>query len=75
MIYIYTRIHRIETAKMSEKMQFKLIKRKNLRQRKQSSDEEAIDKEKDTEIQSKIELIHETKEKQKLRNKSNGVNV
>lgn len=59
-----------------EKMQFKAPKRKNIRQRRRSSDEEVAEyKEDDREIQSKLELIHETKEKQKLRNRTKGVNV
>lgn len=58
-----------------EKVQFKSIKRKNLRQRKHSSDEEKETKdEDDRELQSKLELIHETKEKQKLRQRCHGVN-
>lgn len=57
-----------------EKVQFKAIKRKNLRQRKQSSDDDEAEKE-DACDQAKLEVIHETKEKQKLRNRSNGVNV
>ncbi|KAG5675423.1 hypothetical protein PVAND_005329 [Polypedilum vanderplanki] len=58
-----------------EKIEFKPIKRKNLRKRKQSSDEETAINEDEAEIQAKLELIQETKEKQKLRNRSNGVNV
>lgn len=61
---------------MSEdKAQFKPVKRKNIRQRKQSSDVEGAEKEEESAIRAKSELIHETKEKQKLRNRSNGVNV
>lgn len=59
-----------------EKIKFKPIKRKNLRQRKRSSDEEDGTKDEDErEIQSKSELIHETKEKQKLRTREKGVNA
>lgn len=58
-----------------EKIQFKPIKRKNLRQRRRSSDEEDGNKEDEHEIQSKLELIQETKEKQKLRQRSQGVNA
>lgn len=58
------------------KVQFKSIKRKNLRQRKHSSEEEEGTKAEDEkELQSKLELIHETKEKQKLRQREKGVNV
>ena len=55
------------------KVLFKSIKRKNIRQREksQSSDEEgAKSQDKDD-----LEIIQETKEKQKLRNRSHGVNV
>lgn len=62
-------------SESEEKVQFKAPKRKNLRQRKKSSDDEDTLKEDETEIQSKLELIHETKEKQKLRERSNGVDV
>lgn len=40
-----------------------------------SSDEESEQREEETEIQLKSELINETKEKQKLRARSNGVNM
>lgn len=62
-------------SESEEKVQFKSIKRKNIRQRKASSDEETPAKEDDTEIQAKLEVISETKEKQKLRNRSHGVNM
>jgi hypothetical protein len=62
-------------SESEEKTQFKVIKRKNIRQRKVSSDEESEQKEEETEIQLKSELINETKEKQKLRARSNGVNM
>lgn len=56
-----------------EKVQFKPIKRKNLRQRRNSSDnEEGGSKDVGRETLAKLE---ETKEKQKLRNRSNGVNA
>lgn len=56
-----------------EKIQFKPIKRKNLRQRRHSSDnEEDAGKEDERETLAKLE---ETKEKQKLRNRTNGVNA
>lgn len=58
-----------------EKVQFKPIKRKNIRQRKISSEEDLPEKEDDTEIQHKLEVINETKEKQKLRNRSHGMNM
>lgn len=58
------------------KVVFKPIKRKNIRQRKSSSDDEASqEKEEASVAQSKRELIHETKEKQKLRARPQGVNV
>jgi hypothetical protein len=62
---------------MSEegKVLFKPIKRKNIRQRKPSNDEQVVEQEDESELQAKLEIIHETKEKQKLRNRSNGVNV
>lgn len=55
------------------KVIFKSIKRKNLRQRKrsQSSDGEGV-KSQDS---FDLEIIQETKEKQKLRNRSHGVNA
>ena len=56
------------------KISFKPIKKKNLRQRKQSSDEETSDKQKAVEIDSDS-VINETKERQKLRNRVNGVNA
>ena len=62
-------------SESEEKIQFKPVKRKNIRQRKVSSDEETLEKEEDTEIQAKLEVINETKEKQKLRNRSHGVNM
>jgi hypothetical protein len=66
----------LKIIEMSEqKIEFKPIKRKNVRQRKQSSDEEDVKREDEAEIRAKLELIHETKEKQKLRNRSNGVNA
>lgn len=55
------------------KVLFKSIKRKNIRQREksQSSEEEgAKSQDKDD-----LEIIQETKEKQKLRNRSHGVNA
>lgn len=62
-------------SESEEKIQFKPIKRKNIRQRKKSSDEETSDKEGEPKSQVKLEVINETKQKQKLRNRSNGVNV
>jgi hypothetical protein len=64
-----------EMSESEEKIQFKAPKRKNIRQRKNSSDEEDPEKQKESAAQSKLELIHETKEKQKLRTRANGVNV
>lgn len=58
-----------------EKVQFKPIRRKNIRQRKASSDEDTTKPDDDTEIHVKLEVINETKEKQKLRNRSHGVNM
>lgn len=59
-----------------EKIKFKAPKRKNIRQRKKSSDdEESHEKEDERVDQSKLEMIHETKEKQKLRNRQSGVTV
>ncbi|CAG9799015.1 unnamed protein product [Chironomus riparius] len=55
-----------------EKIQFKPIKKKNLRQRRVSSDNEEGCKSNEAEILTKLE---ETKEKQKLRNRANGVNA
>lgn len=56
-----------------EKVQFKPIKKKNLRQRRKSSDnEEGGKNDEETETLAKLE---ETREKQKLRNRSNGVNA
>lgn len=49
------------------KVVFKTIKKKNVRQRKKSSDEEVSGTEENIEVESKLELITETKEKQKLR--------
>lgn len=60
-------------SESEEKVSFKPIKKKNLRQRKKSSDEETSEKEEESVV--KLELIHETKEKQKLRNRSHGVNA
>lgn len=62
-------------SESEEKIRFKPIKRKNLRQRKASSDEEAPAQEEYSDIQTKLEVINETKEKQKLRNRSHGVNM
>ena len=62
-------------SKMSDevKIQFKPTKKKNLRQRKMSSDnEEDCKKDGEAEILAKLE---ETKEKQRLRNRVNGVNA
>ena len=56
------------------KILFKPNKKKNLRQRKQSSDEETPEKQKPTEIDNDS-VINETKERQKLRNRVNGVNA
>lgn len=56
-----------------EKIQFKPIKKKNLRQRRVSSDNEE-DVKKDEEVETLAKLV-ETKEKQKLRNRVNGVNA
>lgn len=55
-----------------EKVQFKSIKRKNLRQRKNSSENED---DKDDVESVNLDLINETKEKQKLRERSHGVNA
>lgn len=60
-------------SESGEKVQFKPPKRKNLRQRRQSSDDEAPAEDQQAAVQSKLEMIHETKEKQKLRVKPNGV--
>jgi hypothetical protein len=63
--------------KMSDsevKIAFKSIKKKNMRQRKKSSDEEGEEKE-GNEIEAKTDLINETKERQKLRQRANGVNA
>lgn len=58
------------------KFQFKSIKHRNIRQRRCPSDEEASQEKDDVAVeQSKLELIHETKEKQKLRTRPQGVNV
>lgn len=57
------------------KITFKPIKKKSLRQRKESSGEEESVKEDLIELESKLELINETKERQKLRNRSKGVNA
>lgn len=54
---------------------FKSIKRKNIRQRTCASDEDSQEKDDVAVEQSKLELIHETKEKQKLRTRPQGVNV
>jgi hypothetical protein len=61
-----------------EKIQFKSIKRKNMRQRKKSSSDEEGETSKTNEDEggdTKLEIIHELKEKQKLRNRSQGVNA
>lgn len=58
-----------------EKVQFKAIKRKNIRQRKTSSDDETIGQEEATGSHAKLEVINETKEKQKLRARAKGVNA
>jgi hypothetical protein len=63
-------------SESEEKIQFKPIKRKNIRQRKNSSDDEAVEeKEDDHVIKEKLEVIAETKEKQKLRSRQCGVNA
>lgn len=56
-----------------EKILFKPPKRKNLRQRRQSSDDEAAEQNEQNAVAFKLEMIHDTKEKQKLRVKPNGV--
>lgn len=59
-------------SESEEKIQFKPIKRKNIRQRKSSqSDEESPA----NEDKAKLDLIYETREKQKLRTRQSGVNV
>lgn len=62
-------------SELEEKIQFKPIKRKNIRQRKDSSDEEAQEKNGEAQVQAKLEVINETKEKQKLRNRAHGVTL
>lgn len=58
-----------------DKVVFKSIKRKNLRQRRTSSDDDDQQHEEGDESKPKIDLILETKEKQKLRERSHGVNA
>lgn len=59
-----------------EKISFKSIKRKNIRQRKKSaSSDEEDGKIKNEDIKEKLEIIQETKEKQKLRIRNSGVNM
>lgn len=53
-----------------EKIQFKSIKKKNLRQRRRSKSVSDEEESKDVGEEVKLEVIHETKEKQKLRNRS-----
>lgn len=62
-------------SESEDKIQFKPNKRKNIRQRRKSSDEETSDKEGESSTQMKLEVINETKEKQKLRARAHGVNV
>lgn len=59
-----------------DKVVFKSIKRKNLRQRRNSpDDDEAQAHDEDQETSVKVDLIQETKDKQKLRERSHGVNA
>lgn len=60
-------------SESEEKIQVKPVKRKNIRQRRKSSDDEASGKEEQTESHEKLEVINETKEKQKLRARAHGV--
>lgn len=62
-------------SESEEKIQFKTVKRKNIRQRKKSSDDEAAGREEETGSHAKLEVINETKEKQKLRARAHGVNA
>lgn len=58
-----------------EKVTFKSIKKKNIRQRRRLSDDDDQQHDEAEDSHAKIDVILETKEKQKLRERSHGVNA